>query len=230
MAEQKKPQIHDSWLVHLRDEFNAPYFSELKSFLKSEKMAGKTIYPPEPQIFNAFNSCAFEKVKVVIIGQDPYHGAGQAHGLSFSVLKGVKTPPSLRNIFSELKADLACEIPPHGELSSWAENGVLLLNAVLTVEAASPASHQKKGWENFTDSAIKALSEKRENLVFMLWGRFAQSKKELINSSRHLILEAAHPSPYSANNGFFGCRHFSKANQYLQNHGLEGVNWEIEQD
>ncbi|MBK7108937.1 MAG: uracil-DNA glycosylase [Bacteroidetes bacterium] len=198
-----------------------------KLFLKSEKKNKKAIYPPGSLIFNAFNQTPFDKVKVIILGQDPYHGEGQAHGLSFSVPDGIKPPPSLVNIFKELQSDLQIPIPQSGNLSHWAQQGVFLLNAMLTVESNQSASHQKIGWQYFTDAAIKQLSEKKEHLVFLLWGKFAQQKKELIDSNKHLILEAAHPSPFSAYNGFFGCKHFSKTNAYLAQHNLELINWQL---
>ena len=223
----KIPALESGWLHALQPEFSKAYFLYIKTFLKSEMKNQKHIYPPGPQIFNAFNQTPFDKVKVIILGQDPYHGVGQAHGLSFSVPDGIKPPPSLVNIFKELQSDLQIPIPQSGNLSHWAQQGVFLLNAMLTVESNLPASHQKIGWQYFTDAAIKQLSEKKEHLVFLLWGKFAQQKKELIDSNKHLILEAAHPSPFSAYNGFFGCKHFSKTNAYLEQHNLELFNWEI---
>lgn len=220
------PKIEESWKNVLKDEFNQLYFIELKKFLIEEKKKFR-IFPPGHLIFNAYNLTPFHKVKVVIIGQDPYHGFGQAHGLCFSVPKGVPKPPSLINIFKELKDDLNIDPPDHGDLTQWALQGVFLINAILTVRENQPSSHRNKGWENFTDATIKALSDKRENLVFLLWGKFAQEKKYLINTSKHLILEAAHPSPYSAA-GFFGCRHFSKTNEYLISKGIEPINWKID--
>lgn len=220
-------QIEDSWKNLLATEFSKPYFRQIVHHLKTEKTQGKTIYPPGPFIFNAFNSTPVEKVKVVILGQDPYHGPGQAHGLCFSVQKGVPPPPSLVNIFKELNSDIGMPIPNHGDLSHWARQGVFLLNASLTVRAAEPMSHSRIGWAQFTDTVIQTLSASRENLVFLLWGKFAQEKVRLIDESRHHILKAAHPSPLSAHNGFFGCRHFSKTNQYLLGRGLEGVDWEV---
>lgn len=228
MVQKVNPQIDKEWLEVLTPAFNSTSFLELKQFLKAEKQAGKTIYPAGNEIFNAFNLTPFSQVKCVIIGQDPYHGPGQAHGLCFSVRKGVNPPPSLKNIYKELQNDLGLQIPGHGELTQWAEQGILMLNAVLTVEHKSPASHQKKGWEIFTDYAIQQVSDKLENVVFLLWGKFAQGKKELINSEKHLVLEAAHPSPYSANAGFFGCRHFSICNKYLQQFGKQPINWQID--
>lgn len=221
------PQLEESWKEALLEEFGKPYFAELKAFLVEEKKKGLTIYPPGKEIFNAFNYTPFKDVKVVIIGQDPYHGVGQAHGLSFSVKKGVNPPPSLKNIFKEIQNDLGIAPPNHGELTVWAKQGVLLLNATLTVRAKQPGSHQKKGWENFTDSVIKTLSDKKEKLVFLLWGKFAQAKTELIDTKKHTVLTAAHPSPYSASNGFFGCKHFSKTNAVLTQHGLLPIDWSL---
>lgn len=223
----KNVQIDDSWKSALTDEFDKPYFKELKEFLAAEKNAGKLIYPPGPLIFNAFNSTPFDKVRVVIIGQDPYHGAQQAHGLCFSVQHGVKPPPSLVNIYKELKSDVGFEIPNHGYLQAWTTQGVFLLNAILTVEANQPASHQKKGWEEFTNAAIHQLSKEREGLIFLLWGAFAQQKAVLIDEKKHTILKAAHPSPFSAYNGFFGCKHFSKANEILKERGEAEINWQV---
>lgn len=218
------PVLNDSWKQELDEEFKSDYFSELKEFLIEEREK-HTIYPPGSLIFNALNRTSFNDVKVVILGQDPYHGAGQAHGLSFSVQFGVKPPPSLANIYKELKADLDIPIPNHGTLEKWADQGVLLLNATLTVRANQAGSHQKKGWEQFTDALIKKLSDKRVGIVFLLWGRFAQAKADLINSDKHYILKAAHPSPFSAYNGFFGCKHFSKTNEILHKHGIKEINW-----
>lgn len=218
--------LHDSWLKILGQEFEKPYMKALKAFLLQEKKEGKTIYPPSSQIFAAFDNTPFEEVKVVILGQDPYHGPNQAHGLCFSVNKGVAVPPSLKNIYKELHDDVGITIPSHGYLMQWAKQGVLLLNATLTVQAGQAGSHQGKGWEIFTDEVIRQLSEHRKNLVFILWGNFARSKKILINN-RHLVLEAAHPSPFSAYNGFMGCRHFSKANAWLVEKGMEPVDWQI---
>lgn len=220
--------IHESWKDVLSEEFEKPYMKDLKSFLLKEKQEGKVIFPPGPMIFNAFNHTPFDKVKVVILGQDPYHGDGQAHGLSFSVQRGVGTPPSLRSIYKELESDIPGFVSPrHGELTQWADQGVLLLNATLTVRKAEPASHHKKGWEIFTDQVIRTLSEKRTGLVFLLWGKNAQAKIQLIDSSKHTILTAAHPSPYSAYSGFFGCRHFSKTNEILAGQGKASINWQI---
>lgn len=220
------PSIEESWKNVLENEFSKPYFTELKQFLVEEKKLHK-IYPPGSLIFNAFNKTPFNKVKVVLIGQDPYHGDGQAEGMSFSVPKGIKPPPSLINIYKEMKEDLGIEPARHGHLEKWADEGVLLLNAVLTVRASSPGSHRNKGWEIFTNEVIAILSEQREHLVFLLWGKYAQEKEALINPEKHLILKAAHPSPYSAAAGFFGCRHFSKANAYLTRNGLGPVDWKL---
>jgi uracil-DNA glycosylase len=220
-------RIEPGWKEILKQEFNKPYFLQVATFLRTEKLAGKTIYPPGSLIFNAFNTTPFEKVKLVIIGQDPYHGQGQAHGLSFSVQNGVNTPPSLINIFKELNSDIGVPIPNHGNLSHWAEQGVLLLNASLTVRANEPMSHSKAGWAEFTDSVIKKISERKEHVVFFLWGKFAQEKQVLIDETKHLVLKAAHPSPLSAYNGFFGCRHFSKANEYLVSNGIDPIDWKL---
>jgi uracil-DNA glycosylase len=223
--EQVNPQIHESWKEVLYEEFKSEYFLNLKSFLLSEKEKNIIIYPPGKNIFNAFNTTPFDKVKVVIIGQDPYHGHGQAHGLCFSVPPGIKPPPSLVNIFKEIKNDLGYEIPEHGNLEHWANQGVLLLNATLTVRANQAGSHQGKGWEEFTNSVIANLSDKKVNLVFLLWGRFAQQKATLIDSNKHFILTAAHPSPFSAYSGFFGCKHFSKTNELLRKTGQGEIEW-----
>lgn len=220
-------QIEDSWKAALTEEFEKPYFAEIRRFLQEEKAAGKIIYPPGSLIFNAFNSTPFEKVRVVILGQDPYHGASQAHGLCFSVQHGVKPPPSLVNIYKELKDDVGFEIPKHGNLQKWTEQGVFLLNAMLTVEANQPASHQKKGWEEFTNAVIQKLSKDRNGLIFILWGNFAQQKAVLIDESKHTILKAAHPSPFSAYNGFFGCKHFSKTNEILKARGEVEIDWQV---
>jgi uracil-DNA glycosylase len=224
---EKNIQIDDSWKIALADEFGKPYFKELRHFLATEKHSGKTIYPPGSLIFNAFNSTPFNKVRVVILGQDPYHGDGQAHGLCFSVQHGVKPPPSLVNIYKELKSDVGFEIPAHGNLQKWTEKGVFLLNAMLTVEANQPASHQKKGWEEFTNAVIQKLSKERSGLIFMLWGNFAQQKAVLIDETKHTILKAAHPSPFSAHNGFFGCKHFSKTNEILKAKGEKEIDWQV---
>ncbi|UAY51098.1 uracil-DNA glycosylase [Ferruginibacter albus] len=221
-------QIEASWKKVLKDEFTKPYFLEIVTFLKTEKAAGKTIYPPGPLIFNAFNQTTFDKVKVVILGQDPYHGPGQAHGLSFSVPNGIKPPPSLVNIYKEIEKDIGVAMPlQYGNLTHWAEQGVLLLNAVLTVRANEPASHAKIGWMNFTDAVIRKLSEEKEGVVFLLWGRFAQDKQTLIDETKHHVLKAAHPSPFSADKGFFGCKHFSKTNEFLTRQGSEPIDWKL---
>ena len=217
-------QIEESWKQRLQPEFNKAYFTKLTDFVRQEYSQG-TIYPPGKLIFNAFNLCPFDKVKVVIIGQDPYHGPGQAHGLCFSVNDGIAFPPSLINIFKEIKADLGKEIPTSGNLTRWAEQGVLLLNATLTVRAHQAGSHQKQGWETFTDAVIRLLAEERENLVFILWGAYAQRKGAFIDGNKHLVLSSAHPSPLSAYNGFFGNKHFSKANEYLKAAGREEIEW-----
>lgn len=228
MSTDVKPQLEAGWLAQLRDEFEQPYFKQIKQTLLADHQNGYTIYPPGKLIFNAFNLTPFEEVKVVILGQDPYHGPGQAHGLCFSVQHGVKPPPSLENMFKELATDVGMQRPNHGNLESWAKQGVFLLNAFLTVRASSPASHSKIGWEQFTDAVIKKLSDGRSGLVFLLWGKFAQQKAELIDRSKHHILMAPHPSPFSANRGFFGCKHFSKANQLLQQQGLQPVDWSLD--
>ncbi len=222
-----KIKLEPSWLALLREEFEQPYMRNLKQFLLTEKQQGKVIYPASDLIFNALNTTPFDSVKVVILGQDPYHGPGQAHGLCFSVLPGVRTPPSLQNIFKELQQDTGFTIPANGYLQPWAEQGVLLLNATLTVEQNRAGSHQGKGWEQFTDKAIQLLNEKREGLVFLLWGSYAQKKGQFIDTNKHLVLKAPHPSPLSAHRGFFGTRHFSKANTYLQNNRLSPINWEL---
>ena len=219
------PNIESSWLEVLKDEFRQPYFIEIKKFLLEDKKKYR-VFPPGQLIFNAFNLTPFDKVKIVIIGQDPYHGYGQAHGLCFSVPKGIAKPPSLQNIFKELKEDLNINPPDHGDLTGWARQGVFLLNAILTVRENTPESHRNIGWENFTNAAIKNLSDKKEHLVFMLWGAYAQEKEKLIENTKHLILKAAHPSPFSANRGFFGCHHFSKANQYLIANSIDPIKWE----
>jgi uracil-DNA glycosylase len=220
-------QIEESWKEVLKQEFSKDSFKHIATFLKTEKMAGKTIYPPGSLIFNAFNTTPFEKVKVVLLGQDPYHGPRQAHGLSFSVQKGVAPPPSLINIFRELHNDIGVPVPDTGDLTPWAEQGVLLLNASLTVRAGEPMSHAKIGWADFTDAVIRKISDLKENVVFLLWGRFAQEKQVLIDETKHLVLKAAHPSPFSADKGFFGCKHFSKANAYLVKHGIDPIDWKL---
>ncbi|BCT88845.1 MULTISPECIES: uracil-DNA glycosylase [Acinetobacter] len=229
IAKLNKVQLDDSWKYGLSDFLLSPKMDALKTFLIEEKKADKVIYPPNHLIFNALNTTPLDRVKVVIIGQDPYHGPNQAHGLSFSVQKGVALPPSLRNIFHELHNDLGVKIPKHGDLTHWAEQGVLLLNAVLTVEAAQPTSHQKRGWEEFTDHVIDVLNEQREHIVFILWGAYAQRKGQRIDQNKHLVLKAAHPSPLSANRGgFFGCKVFSKTNNYLKQHGIEPIDWQLD--
>ncbi len=217
-------KIESSWKKHLIEEFGKEYFQTLTAFVKKE-YASKMIYPPPKFIFRAFEMCPFDKVKVVILGQDPYHGKGQANGLSFSVNEGVTLPPSLQNIFKEIESDLKISVQKSGNLDRWAKQGVLLLNATLTVEHSQPGSHQHKGWEEFTDRVIQLLSEKKSNLVFMLWGRYAQDKGAHIDASKHLVLKAPHPSPFSAYSGFFGCKHFSKANEYLTSHAQSPVDW-----
>jgi len=220
------PEIEESWKEALSDEFNTSYFTQLKEYLVAEK-SKFTIYPPGSQIFAAFNFTPFKNVKVVILGQDPYHGPGQAHGLCFSVPERVKQPPSLQNIFKEIRNDLGFEIPKHGNLEHWARQGVLLLNATLTVRARQAGSHQNRGWEMFTDTCIKKLSASCENLVFLLWGNYAIAKEALIDSSKHLILKSPHPSPFSVHRGFFGNKHFSKTNTYLKEHGIEEIDWRV---
>ena len=219
-------KIEDSWKQVLKDEFEKPYFGQIVNFLKTEKAAGKIIFPTGANLFNAFDKTPFKNVKVVILGQDPYHGYGQAHGLSFSVQSGTKLPPSLQNIFKEIKSDIGIE-NSSGDLTPWAEQGVLLLNAALTVRDGEPLSHAKIGWAQFTDAVIKIISEKKENVIFLLWGKFAQDKQILINTDSHYILKAAHPSPLSAHNGFFGCKHFSKTNEILIKHGQNPIDWKL---
>ncbi|WP_288130324.1 uracil-DNA glycosylase [Microbulbifer sp.] len=220
-------KIEPSWYSVLESEFNKPYMAELRQFLQQEKQAGKNIFPPGGQIFNAFNSTPFDQVKVVVLGQDPYHGAGQAHGLCFSVMPGVRIPPSLQNIYKELQSDLDIAPPNHGCLQPWAEQGVLLLNATLTVEESKAGAHQGRGWEQFTDAAVHALAEQREGLVFILWGSYAQKKGAFIDRNKHLVLRAPHPSPLSAHRGFFGTRPFSQANAYLRERGEVPIDWAL---
>lgn len=227
MSTDINPQIEESWRVVLNDEFSKEYFAKLKEFLVEEKKH-YTVYPPGSKIFAAFNYTPFHKVNVVLLGQDPYHGPGQAHGLCFSVPHGVPKPPSLVNIFKELKDDVGISIPNHGNLEKWTKQGVLLLNATLTVRANQAGSHQKKGWENFTDSAIVALSQKRVGLIFILWGAYAQAKAQLIDKSKHHILMAPHPSPLSVSRGFYGCKHFSKTNKLLTEMGKEPIDWSLD--
>jgi len=224
--EPLKPAIEESWKNVLIEEFNKPYFVDLKEFLIEEKKRFR-VFPPGSLIFNAFNHTPFDKVKVVFIGQDPYHGYGQAHGLCFSVPEGVKKPPSLENIFKELQSDLGIPVPNHGNLVKWADQGVLLLNATLTVRENQAGSHQNKGWETFTDAVISKLSEQKQNLVFVLWGNYAIAKKILIDGTKHHILTAAHPSPFSVFKGFFGCRHFSAVNKILTDLGMKEIDWRV---
>ena len=221
-------KIEASWKEILKQEFNKPYFLQVAAHLKAERATGVTIYPPGAFIFNAFNTTPFDKVKVVILGQDPYHGKGQAHGLSFSVPDGITPPPSLGNIYKELQSDTGIPIPKTGNLTKWAKQGVFLLNAMLTVRANEPASHAKIGWMHFTDAVISKISAEKKGVVFLLWGKFAQEKQTLIDETRHHVLKAAHPSPFSADKGFFGCRHFSKTNQLLVKQGLDPIDWNPE--
>lgn len=227
MADDRTIRLEPGWKGALREEFDKPYMRQLSEFLRAEAAAGKTIYPPRELIFNALNSTPLERVKVVILGQDPYHGPGQAHGLCFSVQPGVQAPPSLQNIYKELKRDLNLPIPGHGYLQSWAEQGVLLLNTSLTVEAGNAGSHAKKGWQGFTDRVIEVVSAHQPNLVFLLWGAHAQSKQSLIDPTRHLILRSPHPSPLSAHRGFIGNGHFSRCNRFLEQHGLQPIDWRL---
>ena len=220
-------KIEKSWKEALKLEFSTDYFQQIPAHIKTEKLQGKTIYPPGSLIFNAFNTTALQNVKVVILGQDPYHGKGQAHGLCFSVQNGIPPPPSLLNIFKELQDDIGITIPDHGNLTKWAEQGVFLLNASLTVRAGEPMSHSKIGWSTFTDAVIKTISSKKKNIVFLLWGKFAQEKRVLIDESKHCILRSVHPSPLSAYGGFFGCKHFSKTNEYLVSKGIDPIDWSL---
>lgn len=220
-------KIEESWKDVLKDEFDKIYFQHIISFLKAEKASGKIIYPPGSLIFNAFQQTPFSKVKVVILGQDPYHNKGQAHGLSFSVPNEIAPPPSLVNIFKELKSDLGIELPENGDLEKWAHQGVLLLNASLTVRQNEPGSHSKIGWLQFTNQVIKKISEEKQGVIFLLWGKFAQEKQSLIDETKHYILKAAHPSPYSAANGFFGCKHFSRTNELLLKQQKNPIDWKI---
>ncbi len=220
-------KIEPDWKQALKSEFDRPYFQQVVTFLKIERAQGKTIYPPGALIFNAFEKTPFDKVKVVILGQDPYHGPGQAHGLSFSVQPGVKPPPSLVNIYKELQADIGLPTPTSGNLDHWAQQGVLLLNAALTVRANEPASHSKIGWADFTNAVISKLSDEKTGIVFLLWGRFAHEKQSLIDETKHFVLKAAHPSPFSADKGFFGCRHFSKTNEILSKQGIDPIDWSV---
>ncbi|MGD8174536.1 uracil-DNA glycosylase [Marinimicrobium sp. ARAG 43.8] len=222
---QRKIDLDTSWLEHLEPEFQQPYMQSLRDFLRRQKQQGKVIFPASENMFNAFNSTPLDQVKVVILGQDPYHGPNQAHGLCFSVQPGVPVPPSLQNIFKELQRDLGCQPPGHGCLQSWAEQGVLLLNATLTVEQSRAGSHQRQGWETFTDKAIEVLNREREGVVFLLWGSYAQKKAQFVDRQKHLVLRAPHPSPLSAHRGFIGCGHFSEANQYLKGRGESAIDW-----
>ena len=220
-------KIEDSWKRVLKDEFTKDYFLQIVTFIKTERAAGKIIYPPGSLLFNAFDKTPFDKVKVVLLGQDPYHNPGQAQGLSFSVPKGVTKPPSLINIFKELQSDLGIAPSPHGDLEKWATQGVLLLNASLSVRKNEPGSHSKIGWIEFTDAVIKKISEEKKGIVFLLWGKFAQDKQVLIDETKHHVLKAAHPSPFSADKGFFGCKHFSKTNEFLMQDGLQPIDWKL---
>ena len=226
MAQNSAIKLDKGWLDILAQEFDQPYMAKLKAFLKQEKEAGNVVYPKGDEIFNALNTTSFENVRVVIIGQDPYHGEGQAHGLAFSVREGVALPPSLINIYKEIEAEFGEKMLRVGDLTGWARQGVLLLNATLTVRRANAGSHQKKGWEDFTDAVIRAVNEKHDHVVFMLWGSYAQKKGAFIDRKKHLVLEAPHPSPLSAHRGFFGCGHFKKANAYLEKHGRKAIDWQ----
>jgi uracil-DNA glycosylase len=220
-------KIEASWKEVLKDEFNKDYFQQIAAHLKMEKAAGKIIYPPGGLIFHAFEATPFDKVKVVLLGQDPYHGHGQAHGLAFSVQPGIKPPPSLVNIYKELHEDVGLPVPSHGYLEAWAKQGVFLLNASLTVRASEPLSHSKIGWHEFTDKVIQKISDLKEKVVFLLWGRSAQDKQALVDETKHFVLKAAHPSPFSADKGFFGCRHFSKTNDHLVKNGIDPIDWKL---
>ncbi|MEJ7768730.1 MAG: uracil-DNA glycosylase [Chitinophagaceae bacterium] len=220
-------KMEAGWKEVLKAEFNKTYFQQITVLLKAEKSAGQVMYPPGNLIFNAFEKTPFDKLKVVLLGQDPYHGKGQAHGLSFSVADGIQPPPSLVNIFKELHHDIGLAFPVSGNLTKWAEQGVMLLNASLTVRAAEPLSHSRIGWTNFTDAVIKNVSALKENIVFLLWGKYAQEKQILIDETKHLVLKAAHPSPFSVDKGFFGCRHFSKTNEHLTSHGIDPIDWKL---
>lgn len=226
-ATAQEIKLHESWLEHLEDEFDQDYMHDLKAFIKEEKAQGKTIFPPGSLIFNALNTTPLNKVKVVILGQDPYHGPGQAHGLSFSVREGMRIPPSLRNIYKELQSDCGVAIPKHGDLTSWAEQGVLLLNATLTVEQGKAGAHQKKGWERFTDRVIQVVNDECRHCVFILWGSYAQKKAAMIDGEKHQIIQSVHPSPLSAQRGFFGSKPFSQTNHYLSANNLEPIHWSI---
>ena len=224
-----KTKIGNDWNGVLKDEFEKEYFEKLTDFVKTEYKS-EVCFPPVKDIFNAFEMCSFSNTKIVILGQDPYHGKGQAHGLSFSVPEGMKIPPSLRNIFKELTSDLGVDSPTQGDLTSWAKQGVLLLNATLTVRKSSPGSHQKQGWEEFTDSVIKTISNKKESVVIVLWGKFAEQKVSLIDESKHCIITSSHPSPFSAHRGFLGSKPFSKTNEFLEKKGIEKIDWELKND
>lgn len=223
----KKIILENSWKEKLLEEFNKDYMQSLSEFLRSEKSKNKIIFPPGNKIFNAFNLTKFENVKVVILGQDPYHGHNQAHGLSFSVEEGIRPPPSLKNIFKELESDIGIKQPEHGNLERWCSEGVLLLNSILTVEKSKPASHANVGWEKFTDKILSILNDLKRNIVFILWGRKAQEKGHFLDKNRHLILKSAHPSPYSANNGFLGSKPFSKTNHYLNSNNIKEIDWDL---
>jgi uracil-DNA glycosylase len=227
MNQQREIRLEDSWKSRLAPEFSKDYMTGLRAFLLERKRARAVIYPPGPKIFNALNSTPFDAVRVVILGQDPYHGPGQAQGLCFSVQLGVPTPPSLLNIFKEIEDDLGIPVPDHGCLRHWAEQGVLLLNAVLTVERGQAGAHQGKGWEQFTDQVVRLLNAERDGLVFLLWGNYALKKGAVIDRERHLVLAAPHPSPLSASRGFFGCRHFSRTNAWLEQHGQRPIDWSL---
>ena len=223
----KKIILENSWKEKLLEEFNKDYMRSLSEFLRSEKLKNKIIFPPGNKIFNAFNLTKFEDVKVVILGQDPYHGHNQAHGLSFSVEEGIRPPPSLKNIFKELESDMGIKQPEHGNLERWCSEGVLLLNSILTVEKSKPASHANMGWERFTDKILSILNDLKRNVVFILWGKKAQEKGHFLDKNRHLILKSAHPSPYSANNGFLGSKPFSKTNHYLNTNNIKEIDWDL---
>ncbi len=227
MVDAQQIQLEEGWKAQLLDQFEADYMKQLKQFLMVEKQSNKIIYPKGNAYFNALNLTPFEQVRVVILGQDPYHGPDQAHGLCFSVQDGVALPPSLKNIYKEMESDLGLPIPNHGNLTHWAEQGVLLLNSVLTVEQGKAASHQGKGWERFTDQIIECINRREKGVVFMLWGAYAQKKGQLIDAEKHCVLKAPHPSPLSAHRGFFGCHHFSKANQWLAAHGQAAIDWQL---
>lgn len=225
MTESAAIKLDQDWLNVVGDEFHQPYMTKLKEFLQQEKAAGRIIYPKGAEIFNALNTTPFDQIKVVILGQDPYHGPNQAHGLSFSVRKGVPLPPSLMNIYKEIEQEFNIKMPRTGDLTSWAKQGVLLLNATLTVQQANAGSHQRKGWEEFTDAVIRAVNEKHQHVVYMLWGSYAQKKGAFVDHTHNLVLQAPHPSPLSAHRGFLGCGHFKKANEYLEKHGREPIVW-----